>query len=206
MDDKKLTIPRNVVHDLHQQLIPEDVEPNMLLCLGVVIEGTSLNLRELAAYLALIDKAYGRLSPSGIYAYSHRPEEQLEIDSVSHGSIELKFIEIISNIHNIQALLFIFLILKYLPNVIEVFSKAYKNYEEGRLLRERRKMLREQVRRDRDLAALSDLRKNQVVELVDTLLLRVHSHLPGASKFARKSVRQVRIKIIPKDEENSTNE
>jgi len=202
MDDRKLTIPRKVVSDLHHQLIPEDVDPNMSLCLSIVLEGTSLNLRELAAYLSLIDKTYGRLSPSGIYAYSHRPGEQLEIDSVSHGSLELKFLELIDNAPGIQALLFVFLILKYLPGV----SKAYKDYQEGRLVRERRKMLREQVRRDRDLAALSDSRKNQVVELVDTLLVQVHCHLPRATNFARKSVRHVRITIIPRDEADSTNQ
>jgi len=206
MDDRKLTIPRIVVFDLHQQFIPEDVDPSMPLCLSIVLEGRSLNLRDLAAYLSLIDETYGRLSPSGIYAYSHRPKEQLEIDSVSHGSLELKFFETISNTHGIRALILVFLILKYLPNIIEVLSKAYKNYQEARLFRERRKMLREQVRRDRDLEALSDLRKNQVVELVDTLLVRVHRHLPKASNFARKSVRHVRIRITPKDEAHSADE
>lgn len=203
MDDKKLTIPRVAVYDLHQQFIPEDVDPSTSLCLSIVLEGGSLNLRDLAAYLSLIDETYGRLSPSGIHAYSHRPAEQLNIDSVSHGSLELEFFETISNTHSIRALILVFLILKYLPNIIEFLSKAYKNYEEGRLLRERRKMLREQVRTDRDLAALSALRKNQVVELVDTLLVRVHRHLPKASNFARKSVRYVRIKIVPKDETDS---
>lgn len=115
MDDRKLAIPRKVVSDLHRLLIPEDADPSMLLCLSVVLEGTSLNLRELAAYLALIDGAYGRLSPSGIYAYSHRPKEQLEIDSVSHGSLELKFLELIGNTHGVQTLLLVFLLLKYLP-------------------------------------------------------------------------------------------
>ena len=154
----------------------------------------------------MIDKTYGRLSPSGIYAYSHRPREQLEIDSVTHGSLQLKFLELISDTHGIQALLFVFLILKYLPSIIEVLSKAYKNYEEGRLIRERRKTLREQVRRDADLAALSDLRKSQVVESIDTLLVQVHYHLPRACNFARKSVRHVKIEIISRDEANSTDQ
>ena len=204
MEHQQLLIPQKAVSDLHQQLIPKDVDPNMYLCLSIVLEGNSLNLSELSAYLALIDKTYGRLSPSGIYAYSHRPEEQLKIGSVSHGSLELKFFEIINNTHNIHALIFIYLILKYLPNVIEVFSKAYKDYEEGRLFRERRKMLREQVKKDRDLAALSELRKNQIVKSVDTLLVRIHRYLPRASNFARKSVRHVRIEIISKDKANSS--
>jgi len=196
VDRRKLRLPRAALKDLQTALVPEGVPSDRLLCLSVVLDDSALNLREFAAYLGLIDNTYGRLSPQGIFAYSQRRERQLKIHRLGSRSVELKFVELITNTRHIQALLFTFLMLKYLPGVIESLSTAYRNYEEGRLLRERRKMLRHQIRDDSDLDMLSRGRKEQLITVIDELLIRGRRFLPKASRFARTYVRRVSIRIV----------
>lgn len=113
VDMRKLRLPRSVLKDLHTALVPEGVPSEKLLCLSVVLDDSALNLREFAAYLGLIDSTYGRLNPKGIFAYSQRREQQLKIHRLGSHSVELKFVELITNTRHIQALLLTFLMLKY---------------------------------------------------------------------------------------------
>jgi len=60
MDDfdvyrSKLRLPRAALNDLQTLLIPETAASNRLLCLSVILVDSSVNLRELAAYLSFID-------------------------------------------------------------------------------------------------------------------------------------------------------
>jgi len=203
VDRSRLRLPRAALKDLQTAFIPEKTSSDRFLCLSVILDDFSLNLRELAAYLGLIDNTYGKLSPQGIFAYSHRRECQLNIHRLGSSSVELKFVELITNTRNIQALLLIFLMLKYLPGVVESLSTAYKNYEEGRLLRERRKMLRRQIREDPDVKILSRSRKEQLILVIDELLIRGRRFLPKASRFARTYVRRVSFQIMPGTEKKS---
>ena len=205
MDDidvhsSKLRLPGAALNDLQTSLIPETTASDRLLCLSVILGDSSVNLRELAAYLSLIDYMYGRLSPQGIFAYSQQRERQLNVHEFRHGSVELEFVEAISNTRHIQALLLTFLILKYLPGVVESLSTAYKNYEEGRLLRMRRKMLRCQINNDPDVEMLSKSRKDQLIVVIDELLVRGRRFLPKASHFSRTYVRKISIRIMPSPE------
>jgi hypothetical protein len=205
MDDfdihrSKLRLPRSALNDLQTLLISETPTSDRLLCLSIILGDSSVNLRELAAYLNLIDYIYGTLSPQGIFAYSQQREQQLNVHEFRHGSVELEFIQVISNTRYIQALLLTFLILKYLPSIVESLSAAYKNYEEGRLIRMRRKMLRGQISNDPDTEMLSKYRKDQLTLVIDELLVRARRFLPKASRFSRTYVRKIRIRIMPRPE------
>jgi hypothetical protein len=192
----KLRLPRAALDDLQRLLVPETAASDRLLCLSVILDDSSINLRELAAYLSLIDYIYGSLSPQGIFAYSQQRARQLNVHEFRQGSVELEFVEFISNTQHIQALLLTFLILKYFPGIVESLSTAYKNYEEGRLLRARRKMLRGQISNDLDVEMLSKSRKDQLTLVIDELLVRSWRFLPKASRFARTYVRKIGIRII----------
>lgn len=196
MEDERLMVPRRALSDLRRLFIPENAPLDSSLCLSIIIDNSEVNVREFAAYLDIIDITYGRLTQIGINAYSMRPREQLKIDNIGPGSWELKFIEILANAHNIQILFIIYLMLKYLPGGVERLSAAYKNYEEGRLLRERRHNLRRQMKEDPDLIELPHARKNQLIILIDELLLRGRRFLPRASRFSWKYVRRVNIKVL----------
>lgn len=199
IEERRLEIPRRALSELEDLFIPKDVSSDSTLCLSVIIEDFEVNLPEFAAYLGLIDSTYGRLSPRGINAYSMRREEQLKIYEFRHGSLALKFIEDIAIGHSFQLLL-LYLLLKYLPIGLEKLSVAYKNYEEGRLLGLRRKILRRQIREDSELSELPEARKKQLSILIDELLLRGRRFLPKASRFAGKYVRHVKIKVISNSE------
>jgi len=94
----------------------------------------------------------------------------------------------------------LFLYYKYLPGIVESLSAAYKNYEEGRLLRVRRKMLRGQISNDPDVEMLSKSRKDQLTLVIDELLVRARRILPKASRFSRTYVRKISIRIMPSPE------
>jgi hypothetical protein len=199
MEEKRLAIPRKAVFDLKELFVPKEAPFDSSLCVSVIVEDTDVNLGEFAAYLDLIDNTYGRLSRRGIHSYSLRYKDQLKID-FECGSLLLKIIESLANAHELQILLIIILILRSLSGDLEKLSAAYKNYEEGRLLRERRKILRRRMKNDPRLGELSDTRKDQLVTLIDELLLRGRRFLPKALRFAAKYVRHVKIEVISNSE------
>jgi hypothetical protein len=104
--------------------------PNMsspeeaLVELIITIEDSNINIREFAAYLAFIDRVYGKLSPKGLRSYSHQEWGQLEISEIREGSLELVISKIASEYKNVAALFVLWQILKQLPNV----TAAYKTF------------------------------------------------------------------------------
>jgi hypothetical protein len=195
LEENKLIISRNALFDLKELFIPEDASLDSYLCMSIIVEDSKINISEFAAYLRLIDNTYGRLTKLGIHSYSLRPTDQLKIGFES-GSLFINIIESLANAHEVQILLVVLLLLRYLTGGLFELSAAYKNYEEGRLLRERRKMLRRHMRNESNLRNLSDTRKNQLVILIDELLLRGRRFLPKALRFAGKYVRHIKIEVI----------
>jgi hypothetical protein len=199
MEERRLTIPRRALSKLKDLLIPQDTPSDSSLCLSIIIEDSEVNLSEFAAYLTLIDSTYGRLSTKGINAYSMRREEQLKIYKFGHGSLALEFVKDIASEHGFQIFI-LYLLLKYLPMGLEKLSVTYKNYQEGRLLSLRRKILRRQIREDIELANLPEAGRKQLIILIDELLFRGRRFLPKASRFGKKYVRHINIKVIPHPE------
>jgi hypothetical protein len=207
MEERSLIIPNRAISALEDLFIPHDAPSDSYLCLSIIIEDSKVNVSEFAAYLNLINSTYGRLSPRGIYAYSMRREEQLTINEFGHNSQELKFIESIASGHGFIIIILCLLLryLRYLPIGLEKLSVAYKNYEEGRLFAERRKLLRRKIRDDADLAKLSDDRKKQLTILIDELFLRGRRFLPKSSRFTEKYVRRIKINVLPNSEKEDNN-
>jgi len=203
MEERRLVIPLRAISDLKGLFVNRDVPVNSSLCLSIIIEDAGVNLSEFAAYLGLIDRSYGRLSPLGIHAYSLRRKDQLKIGKFGYGSLWLEFIEHLANEQNIQILFIIYILLSCLPRGIERLSAAYKYYEGGRLLRERRKILRHKMRENPELNKLPDPRKNQLIAVIDELLLRGKRFLPKASRFAERYVRTVKIEVFSDSEEEA---
>jgi hypothetical protein len=93
------------------------------------LEDRSLSVRGFAAYLRLLDSAYGRASESGFRSYALRDYEHLRINSIQRGSIELQFM--IDLFHDLQVLQLgtVYILAKILPAIVK--GEAFKNWAEG---------------------------------------------------------------------------
>ena len=64
-------VPHTLFPDLVAAFVPPDTSPDAVLELVVTVRAENIPTREFAAYLALIDRVYGRLSPEGLRSYAH---------------------------------------------------------------------------------------------------------------------------------------
>jgi hypothetical protein len=195
MEDFPVSVPKKAVRELTSLFIPSGTPPDASLQLVIRIEEIGFRVRDFSAYLILIDKTYGRLSSKGLKSYAQKVEDQLRVSSLQSGSFELVISEIIANFDQVTLLFVIGFFLKYLPNVIRESAAAYRDYEEARLARQRRRQLREQIRHDKEIEVLDDRRKRQLVELLDILYGLEIRNLPKAQRFSHKHVKEISFRV-----------
>ena len=193
--------PHKALNQLVDLVIANYEPKGDYLELVITIDDQNLVVRELTAYLDMIDRTYGRLMPYGLLSYSKRQNVQLEFFSIRKGSLELVVRELISNIHSITAIIIVRYVLKYLPSGLMSLATAYRDYEEGQLARARRKEIRVQIEEDDLVRKLEKRRRDDLVKLVDELHQRETKSLPRARKFARRHVRKISIQRVFGDEE-----
>jgi hypothetical protein len=191
--------PRTALALLREAIIPADTPNDTSIQLIITVSDAAVNAREFSAYLSLIDKTYGRLSPQGLASYSQTPHAQLSV-SFRPGSLEVIISELISHIDSVTAIVVLRYLLKYLPAGLKEVASAYRDYEEGMLVRERRRQLREEVKQDQELAALDNNRKNEIVALLDMLYWHERRQLPAAQRFAAKYVQKVILKLVHRND------
>lgn len=184
--------PKKALEDLRNAIVPVNTPPDAIMDLVIRIDQTHINIRELTAYLDFIERTYGRLTLGGLPSYSQRREIQLEISSVRSGSIELVISEFIANSDNVTRIIIIYLLLKYVPS-------GYRDYEEARITRERRKLLREQMQIDAETSALDHERNNQLVRFLDTCYQQETNRTPRVRRFAIRYVRQLFLQFRRKE-------
>jgi hypothetical protein len=183
---------------LTRAVIPEDAPRDASIQLVIKMNESDVNLREFSAYLSLIDRTYGRLSPQGLASYSQTSYAQLAI-SFRQGSLDIILSALLSHIDSVTAIVVLRYVLKYLPTGLKEVAAAYRDYEEGRLVRERRRKLREEVKKDQELAMLDHNRKNEIVALIDMLYWHERLQLSAAHRFARKYAQKIIVKIVPRE-------
>ena len=142
--------PRATLAQLRGAVIPEDAPRDASIQLIIVMNDSDVNIREFGAYLGLIDRTYGRLSHKGLASYSQTPYAQLAV-SFRQGSLDVILSALISHIDSVTSIVVLRYLLKYLPTGLKEVAAAYRDYEEGRLVRERRRQLREEVKKDQEL-------------------------------------------------------
>jgi hypothetical protein len=187
--------PRKTLSALREVFVPKGTSPSSSIELVVTIDDTEINVREFAAYLAFIDEVYGRLTHGRLDSYVRRREEQLAITSAREGSLDLVFCELVSNSGKVAALVVLGLLLKYLPIGVRESVATYRDYQEAQEIRERRKQLREQIKKDEQLAALERRRKDDLVRVLDTLYVRESKVLLRARRFSVEHVHRVTFQL-----------
>ncbi len=85
MDLLPARIPKVALDDFTALFVPPEAPFGSVVELVVKIEDESLNVREFAAYLSLVDRVYGRLTHPGLRSYSQTLRDQVEITEIRKG-------------------------------------------------------------------------------------------------------------------------
>src|ERR1700730_13881137 len=173
MSELPIRYPKSTLSDLASLFAPVDVLAVSSVELTITVKDHDLNVREFGAYLSLADRVYGRVSNVGLRSYSLTPYAQLQISEVRRGSIELIIREALSYHNDPTLILILWLFLKYFPVGIKMisestknFADSYKSIEEGKLVRENRKNLKEKMKHDELLKKLAEKKKKLLIRLL----------------------------------------
>lgn len=200
MKVQDVPIPKSALEDVEDLLFPASLPAEGMLEMVIILEDRDLSVRGFSELLGFVDRTYGRLSPRGIRSYARREDEQVRISEVRGGSYELIIETLASNADAVTSLLVISLLVKYLPGALESLAASFRDYEEARFTREKRKQLRKQIEEDEKLKSLDKNKQNQLVKYLDYLYERDRKHLKNVGKFSKRSVIDVLIRIANKGE------
>jgi hypothetical protein len=179
--------------------LPAGISPGAALQLVIIIREKDINVRELTAYFTFLDKVYGRLTPRGLASYAQRRDEQLEISTLSKGSIEVLITELISSIDKASAMIVLLLVIKYLPEFFRAIGETAKNIEEARLTHLRTEQLRGQLEKEAMEDELDEQTRQAIVELLESLYRSEARNLPSAYRFSEKYIQDIALRIDQKE-------
>lgn len=195
MNNLPSPISKSIMKSLFSAFVPESYSEKDKFELTIRLKGKNVSVRQFASYMRFLDKAYGRLTPRGLVSYSRTPENELKIEEIRHGSLEIIISKFLSEPDSINALILVGLLLKYLPGFIKSTLSAYRDYEEGRLARARKQQIKEQIKKDKRLGELSDRHIYQLTQFLDTMYSMDIRNLPKAHKFSSDTVIEVEFNI-----------
>lgn len=137
-------VPLIALNDLVNSLIPQEIEKINSVEISIKIENYELNIRELSAFLSFLDRVYGRIKDWNLSSYSHLPTQQLKIETVRFGSIEIVISEILIQAkENLTAIIVLYVAIK----ILKPMSEFIKNSAEGyKLIAEAKKLLSEEIK------------------------------------------------------------
>lgn len=188
--DLPIRVPELALNEIRQLYSFDELPPEAAIELSIQVREGKISIRDLSAYMELIDRVYGRLTTDeGLRSYALQPDRHLRFAEIRKESpLELALRELASNAHYVTVLMIIAYIVRWLP-------KAYEHYEQGRFIRGRRKRLREQANEDQSLSGLDETRKEQLIRFIDELLEQERRRIPRARRFSKEDVREVAITV-----------
>lgn len=186
------------------------------IVLEIRFDDRLVSARDLAAYLALLDGAFGRTDPSGFRSYSLRARDHLSINRLQSGSTILELL--LAKLGNVELwrIIVVYLVMRTGPSILR--GEAVKNWAEAakaivetaqlwadvraplqldrtRARRRQRAAIRSVIRTDPLFEGLSRLDVDVLVGLVEKVLVAEHSHLPAAARFDKAHVIDVALRI-----------
>ena len=188
------------------------------IVLEIRFDDRSVSARDLAAYLTLLDAAFGRTDPSGFRSYSLRARDHLSIGRLQSGSTVLELL--LAELGNIEPWRFIvvYLVARTGPSMLR--GEAAKNWAEAakslaeaalvwsdvrarvsssrtraRLRRRQRSAIRSIIQADPLFEGLARRDVDVLVQLVEEVLVAEGSHLPAAARFDDAHVIEVALRI-----------
>ncbi len=200
MKNLPVKTPESALKDLRAAYIPTGTPGDSIIELSIRIADEDLTIRDLSAFLDLIDRIYGRLSEAGLQSYARREHGHLKINKLQKGSWELLLQEAITSGYS-YSLLVILLAVKYLPPAVQSLATAYNQVEQGLLARANRKRIKAEMGRDENLSSLSNDRRNQLSNLVEYLHEKEKKRLHRAIRFTQKRLLSINVRVKGKDEQ-----
>jgi hypothetical protein len=174
--DHSRSLVQSIVADLSDSVGPTSDTPIELV---IKLSGENIPTREFAAYLALIDRLYGRLGFDGLQSYAQKKSGRLLIADIRKGSLEIVFRLLPQGAPELVIAALICLFLRSLPNMFKLTSEgaknlaeSYKTLEEGRLLGHERKVVEKKAAEGEALEKRpkqTELRAEQVAILRDAI-------------------------------------
>lgn len=176
----------------------------------------SVSARDLAAYLALLDGAFGRTDPRGFRSYSLRTRDHLSINRLRSGSAILELLPAtLENTELWRTILAYLAVGTGLGVAAKTWAAAAKTLAEAasgwldvrdrlttsraRALRRReRSAIRRLIQANPLFKGLSRPDVDVLVQLVEDVLVAEHSHLPAAARFNESHVIEVTLRIQQK--------
>ena len=188
------------------------------IVLEIRFDDRSVSARDLAAYLTLLDGAFGRTDPKGFRSYSLRARDHLSIDRLQSGSTVLELL--LAELGNIELWRFIvvYLVLRTGPSMLsgeaaKNWAEAAKSFGEAALVwsdvggdvstvrtraqlrRRERSAIRSIIQADPLFEGLARSDVDVLVRLVDEVLAAEGSHLLAAARFDHAHVIEVALRI-----------
>ncbi len=195
MTTSQSSYPKDLLEKVTLLIIPDTAPSEAQIELSIMIDESDLRIRDLVAFLELIDRTYGRLSPQGLRSYAHKREDQIQVTEVRPGSLEIIFSEVLTNLDKITIIIALQLLLKYLPDLLKSLAIAFREFEEARYIHLRREHLQNQIANDPALASLEKRDRDELAEFLDELIVKERRNLPAVLRFAQQHVREVSLLV-----------
>ena len=176
------------------------------IVLEIRFDDRSVSARDLAAYLVLLDGAFGRTDPKGFRSYSLRVDDHLSINRLQSASTILELLAKLGDI-GLWRIVVAYVVMRTLPSILT--GEAAKNWAEAiksasetaqgwldrlsssraRALRRRQRgTIRSTIQADPLFEGLSRPDVDELVLLVERVLAAERGHLPAAARFDKANV------------------
>lgn len=200
----------------------EELPPQAAVELLIRAEAKGAPLRDLANYLLLVDRFYGRQDPRGFRSYAQRSDEQLEISETKAGSIEIVLSESLDFVRQ-HHLVLTWILLRGIPHAGRVMAEtarqaagAYHDYQAGQLARaqreeinrarERREPTEAEIRAvrgsmrafleaDPRLSTMRNEDRQELARLLADAYLADEDHVRSARQFAQERVMSIALRV-----------
>jgi hypothetical protein len=183
------------------------------IVLEIRFHDRSVSARDLAAYLALLDGAYGRTDPRGFRSYSLRTRDHLSINRLRSGSTILELLPATLENTELWRTILAYLAMgtglgvaaKTLAAAAKTLAEATNEWLDVRdrlttsraraLRRRQRSAIRSLIQSNPLFEGLSRPDVDVLVQLVEDVLVAERSHLPAAVRFNDGHVIEVTLRI-----------
>ena len=197
-----------------QDHVLSQLDDEHAIALEIRFDDRSVSARDLAAYLTLLDGAFGRTDPRGFRSYSLRARDHLSIVRLRSGSTILELLLAELGKIGLWRFILVYLVMKTGPSILR--GEVAKTLGEAALVwldvgervspaltraqrrRRQRAAIRSIIQADPLFAGLTRRDVNVLVQLVEDVLVAEGSRLPAAARFDASHVIEVALRVHPR--------
>lgn len=205
MNNLPIKISASSIRSVSESIVPglSEAPWGSTLVFELRIDSERIVARDFAAFLEFVDRVYGRSLKKDFRSYARKSYGHFTFERSRTGSWKLIAEQALGFASNASPLVILWLVLKYLPAVIQSTASSYNQIEQGRLAREKRKKIREEMKRDNQLTNVPDEKKAELARLVEGVASQERALLPRVRRFMKDSFLGVRTYIQDAEDDDS---